>query len=146
MSYVITIKRTDKHPPLSGEDFDRLLAGDPSLSRDPSANEIAWVDKSIGKARRIHIAQDHLWTDDLKADDAQRFLSKLRDIAGTLRAEIAGEEGESLEGPSGPLKLKDVVLGGFGLVLAVLLSPLILLWGLIRMPFLLWKLARTIRK
>lgn len=101
MSYEVTIKRATGKPPLTADDFKRIVTEDSSLSggeREP----IIWTDPTSGETRYINVAPDSgvLATDDTRGDDASicRFLDKLRSIAGKLDARVTGE-GEDITEP-----------------------------------------------
>ena len=85
MSYEVTIKRATGKPPLTADDFKRIVTEDSSLSggeREP----ITWTDPTGGQTRCINVAPEsgELSTADTRGDDASicRFLDKLRSIAG----------------------------------------------------------------
>jgi hypothetical protein len=102
MSYEVTIKRAIGKPPLTADDFKRIVTEDRSLSggeREP----ITWTDPTSGQTRYINVAPDSgaLSTDDTRGDDASicRFLDKLRSVAGKLDARVIGE-GEDITEPA----------------------------------------------
>jgi hypothetical protein len=102
MSYEVSIKRAAGKPPLTADDFKRIVAEDSSLSggeREP----ITWTDPVSGQTRYINVAPESggLWTDDTRGDDDSicRFLDKLRTIAGKLDARVDGE-GEDITEPA----------------------------------------------
>jgi hypothetical protein len=94
MSYEVTIKRSTGKPPLTADEFRRVVMEDDSLSggeREP----IIWTDPTSGQKRYINVAQEsgELSTDDTRGDDESicRFLEKLRSIARVLGARVSGE-------------------------------------------------------
>jgi len=102
MSYEVTIKRSTGKPPLTQEDFDRIVKDDTSFSggkREP----IIWTDATSGQKRYINVAPEsgELSTDDTRGDDDSicRFLDKLRSIARLLDARVWGE-GEDITEPA----------------------------------------------
>ncbi len=81
MSVVVTIKRSDEKPPLTGEEFRRVVEQDSSLSgREP---------------------EPIIWTDDMRGDEDGicRFLDKLRSLSRILDARVFGE-GEDITEPT----------------------------------------------
>ena len=67
MSVVVTIKRSDEKPPLTGEEFRRVVEQDSSLSgREPEP--IIWTDSTSGQKRYINVdpATGEMWTDDMR--------------------------------------------------------------------------------
>jgi len=95
-------------PPLTADDFKRVVVADNSLSggeREP----IIWTDPTSGQTRYINTAPESggLWTDDTKGDDESicRFLDKLRSIAQQLDARVTGE-GEDITDPAPASTLK----------------------------------------
>src|SRR6266498_322279 len=102
MSYEVSIKRATGKPPLTADDFRRIVTEDSSLSggeREP----ITWTDPTTGQTRYINVAPEsgELFSDDTRGDDASicRFLDKLRSIAGKLDARVTGE-GEDITEPT----------------------------------------------
>jgi hypothetical protein len=102
MSYEVSIKRSAEKPPLTQEDFNRIVKEDSSLSggqREP----IIWTDPTSGQKRYINTAPEsgELSTDDTRGDDDSicRFLDKLRSIARLLDARVSGE-GEDITDPT----------------------------------------------
>ncbi len=94
MSYEVTIKRSAGKPPLTKEDFARIVAEDASLSggqREP----IVWTDPQGGRKRYINVVPEsgELSTADTHGDEDSicRFLDKLRSIARLLDARVIGE-------------------------------------------------------
>jgi hypothetical protein len=101
MSYVATIKRAADKPPLTPEEFTRLIKADASLSGGDKA-PIVWTSPTNGRKRYISVETDHLWTDDLKGDsDAQvlEILDKLRSMAGILDARVFGDDDGDITDP-----------------------------------------------
>jgi len=101
VSYEVTIRRPTGRPPLTADDFVRVVMEDSSLSggeREP----IVWTDPANGQKREINIAPESgaLSTDDTRGDDDSicRFLDKLRSIARILDARVVGE-GEDITDP-----------------------------------------------
>jgi len=101
----ITITRSTGKPPLTAEDFIRVVKEDDSLSggeREP----IVWTDPTTGQKRYINIAPEsgELATDDTRGDEDSicRFLDKRRSIARLLDARVFGE-GEDITDPAPPL-------------------------------------------
>lgn len=99
MSCVITIKRADDKPLLTAADVAVIVKQDPSLSggeREP----IIWINPSDGQKHYLNVELEagHIWTDDLPKDELRlnRFLDKLRSIAGKLDARVYGEGGEDI--------------------------------------------------
>ena len=102
MSVVVTIKRSPDKPPLTGQEFRRLVQEDGSLSggeREP----IIWTDPANGTERYINVAPEagELETDDMRGDQDSicRFLDKLRSIARILDARLFAE-GEDITEPT----------------------------------------------
>ena len=94
MSYEVTIRRSTGKPPLTADDFKRVVMEDSSLSggeREP----VIWTDPMSGQKRYINIAPEsgELSTDDTQGDDVSicRFLDKLRSIGRLLDARVIGE-------------------------------------------------------
>src|SRR5262249_46265602 len=101
MSYDVSIKRAAGRPPLTAEDFRRIVTEDSSLSggeREP----ITWTDPVSGQTRYSNVAPEsgELSTDDIRGDEESicRFLDKLRSMAGKLDARVTAE-GEDITEP-----------------------------------------------
>jgi hypothetical protein len=101
MSYEVSIKRVAGKPPLTADDFKRIVAEDSSLSGG-ERGPIIWTDPVSGQTRYINVVPEagELASDDTRGDDASicRFLDKLRSIAGKLDARVTGE-GEDITEP-----------------------------------------------
>ncbi len=102
MSYVATIKRETDKPPLTPEEFVRLIEADESLSGGHQ-EPIVWTNPASGETFYINAETDRLWTDDLGGDSETRaleMLDKLRNIAGELDARVYGDGEEDITEPS----------------------------------------------
>ena len=87
MSYVVTIRRPDHAAPLSAGDVERLLRKDSTLNR-AEADVLVWRQSETSPPLYINVEADHLWTDGVTGDATDACLSKLRDIARVLEAEL----------------------------------------------------------
>ena len=107
MSYEVNIKRLTGKPPLTAEDFKRVVIEDSSLSGG-ERGPIIWTDPTSGQKRYINIAPEsgELSTDDTGGDEVSicRFLDKLRSIAGELDARVIGEGEDITAAPTSPPK------------------------------------------
>ncbi len=131
MSYVITIKRPVGKPLLTTADITEMVEADPSLSGG-KLEPILWTDPADGQNRYLNIEPEagQLWTDDLPKDEPglNRFLDKLRNIAGKLDAHVYGEEGEDITKPPPNLSTKTgcaaviVCMAAFFAVLVMLIG------------------------
>jgi hypothetical protein len=87
MSYEVTITRSSGKPPLTAEDFSRIVKGDSSLSGG-EGEPIVWTDPVTGRKRYINIVPEDgaLSTADMQGDEDSilRFLDKLRGVAKLL--------------------------------------------------------------
>lgn len=103
MSYEVIIKRSTGKPPLTADDFKRVVMEDGSLSGGEQG-PIIWTDPTSGEKRYINIAPEsgELSTDDTSGDDPSicRFLDKLRSVARLLGARVTGEGDDITDDPA----------------------------------------------
>lgn len=146
MSYVIEIKRADEKPSLTVEDIERLLGADRSLIK-VDEKLIEWSQPQRVTPLHINVEADRLWTDSIREEFQEIFLTKLREIARCLDARVYGEEGEDLTDEF------EENLGGFrngfaaimGFLLFAVMIPVVAITFVIRFPWALWKISRTLR-
>ncbi len=137
MSYVVTIKLSSGQPPLTSQDFVKLVKDDGTLSGG-QGGPIIWNGQSNGRLRYINMEAEQLWTDDLDDDADYQFLDKLRSIAGVLGGRLFGEEGDDITDADGqtpespPLGAKGGLLLALTLIGSVLIMPFLFLWLILR--------------
>lgn len=146
MSYVIEIKRAADKPSLTGDDIERLLGADRSLVK-VDERLIEWSQPQRVTPLHINVETDRLWTDSIREEIQDVFLTKLREIARYLDARVYGEEGEDLTDEL------DEDLGGFrngfaavmGFVVFAVMIPVVAITFVFRLPWALWRISRILR-
>ena len=146
VSYVIEIKRADEKPSLTSKDIERLLGADRSLVK-VGEKLIEWSQPQRVTPLHINVEADRLWTDSIREEFQETFLTKLREIARYLDARVYGEEGEDLTE-----KLAED-LGGFrngfaaimGFIVFAVMIPVVAITFVLRLPWALWRISRTLR-
>lgn len=146
MSYVIEIKRAADKPSLTGDDIERLLGADRSLVK-VDERLIEWSQPQRVTPLHINVETDRLWTDSIREEIQDVFLTKLREIARYLDARVYGEEGEDLTDEF------DEDLRGFrngfaavmGFIVFAVLIPFLAITVVFRLPWVLWRISRTLR-
>ena len=146
MSYVIEIKRAADEPSLTGDDIERLLGADRSLVK-VDEKLIEWSQPQRVTPLHINVEADRLWTDSIREEIQEVFLTKLREIARYLDARVYGEEGEDLtdefhENPGG---LRNGFAAVMGFIVFAVMIPVVAITVVFRLPWALWRISRTLR-
>lgn len=143
MSYVVSIRRTESQPPFGSEELERVAQAHESLSVGRSV--LTWSNAE-GVSVELFVAPRELRADRIPSAVIDEVLGVLRAIARELDARVVGEEGEDLTHgeltPSPPGSPWRVLLGG---IVAVVAIPLMLLFALVRLPWVLWKARRSLK-
>ncbi|MDX1527924.1 MAG: hypothetical protein R3337_04805 [Gammaproteobacteria bacterium] len=146
MSYVVEIKRVAEKPSLAMKDIERLLGADRSLVK-ADETVIEWSQPHRITPLHIYVEHDRLWTDSIREEIQDVFLTKLREIARYLDARVYGEEGEDLtdevEEDLGSFRNGFAAVMGF-VVFAVMI-PVIAITFVFRLPWALWRISRTLK-
>jgi hypothetical protein len=144
MNYAIAIKRPDGRPPLSAQNFDGLLAADPSLTRKDSG--IVWTQES--RELFLNVEADHFWTDVLSKRIKKDIsgLEKLRSIATHLDDSLFGEEGEELSTEEEITDSPSALSAIGGMILSVITLPFVILLFVVRIPWILWTLKKRLKR
>jgi hypothetical protein len=140
VSYVITVERPSGTPLTEGEMLE-VLSNDPDFVRVESASW-QWRNSPQGIELFINLSENNLWTDGGRGWTTESAIAKLQQLAARLNSRIVGEEGEDLTEVSAPAQGRTGVAAGAGVLLTLLFLPLVLLFAIIRLPWLLWTVAR----
>jgi hypothetical protein len=143
MSYVITVRRSSNKHPLSEEDIRDCVESDNSLTLLDSGT-IEWRSPDTKEKFLLNIEETNIWTDHTRGVSADELLAKLQGIAATLNADVYGEEGELLSSDSNYYKA-DAASSLLGVTLTILALPFLALLFVIRLPLLLWQIARSVK-
>jgi hypothetical protein len=142
MSVVVTIRRTGPHP-LTRSEIEQALEASPDFEGEKGAS---WrlVGTEGGAGLHLNVENDEAWTDGSGEWLADAALAKLRSLAIVLEARLLGEEGEDITSASPEVSTERVgkLSATLGAVLAVVLLPLLALFALIRLPWVLWRVTR----
>ena len=142
MSYVIYIRRGKGKPPLvKGEIADRF-AQDASLTQ-VTETSWSWADPASGAGFTLTFRQEELSTEGRLNMDGEASITKLRELAQSLDAQVYGEEGENLTEAVVASKSMGPWSVAGGIVVTVLFFPFVTLFLLVRLPWLVWKFLRT---
>jgi hypothetical protein len=138
MSIVVAIRRSGQ--PFEAAELERVAAAHRDLSLTTS--HLTWIGPSKEDPITLNITPDEIWTDDPRST-VGGALDFLRSLAKELRGEVYCE-GEPLA-DEGTLETQQsatpakTFLGVLGVMLA---APFLLVWVIIRLPWVLWQIKR----
>lgn len=146
MSYVVEVRRPGDQPSLTPDDFQRLIESDSSLTLT-DGRLIIWNGPEDFDPLNVNVESDRLWTDSIGGSAQATYLKKLREIAKFLDANVFGEEGEDLsdEFPSDPDDPRHGISALVGLALFILTIPVLALFFVVRLPWMIWKTSRVLK-
>lgn len=144
MSNVVTIKRTGPRP-LSRTEIEQALGSRQDFTR---CEDGGWrlIATPSEPALFLNVEENEAWTDGGAAWLEDPAIGELRQLAAMLDAQMLDETGGQLtfasdsaaEAPGAASKAS-IALGA---ILTLALAPLLILFALLRLPWVLWRVAR----
>ncbi|HRE12689.1 MAG TPA: hypothetical protein PLD37_00675 [Usitatibacteraceae bacterium] len=143
MSYVLSIRRAEIAEPFSSSELEHAVAVHPGLVLE--GQRLSWSSPKSQAKLTLNVSPRELWTDGLTPQNSAEQTRFLADLARTLDAQLVGEEGEVLFPEPEESALGSAAKSAAGGVLTVLALPFVLVFALVRLPWVLWKLRDRLK-